>query len=426
MLLMGDKNISHKVNTRSETRLRGKVVHSPIKHSPFKSYAGNSKTKTAVNSESKFIAKESQRKSSNMEQELAELKERLAGVEAFRNLITELEDRVSTGQVQVRELREQNELQREKIRELERGNNVRVPGPQNVAPMGDNAMNVNLLGNFLNGFQRLNTDYRRPEFDNQESQNPREFINRLERYFGVVGTREETKLIVAEDSLKGLAKLWLDARVDSFATYEEFKNSFLEVYDSATYRMKAKLNWSLRRYNPRVEGLQEYFLKQLKEAKYIFPDISVKAINTELAQQFPENIRASLATADFADNEIISNALAYLDLGSDARYRQKTNRDIPENNHRNREGIRNMDVMHDRHYEENNAREQYNGRQGFENQQVRANAYHGPQNYHRGRGRGGNFGNRQGVNAGFVMPDLNRPPPNVNYQNQPRNARDLN
>lgn len=432
---MGDRKVEKRVNTRSVTKSRSEFKYEPLKYSPLKHTPVKLLKRTPVNISNKTLIKPSTAKpktndlanntkdekmgiegdkAESMERELAEMKERLAGIDMFRNALEELKGKVLASETRVRELREQNEVQQNRIRELERGNNARNPDAPNAVPGRNNALNENFLENLINGLQRQNIDYRRPEFDNRDSQNPKEFVNQLERYFGVVGTREESKLIVAEDALKGLAKLWVEARATSFTTYAQFKESFLETYDSATYRMKAKLNWSLRRYHSREGGLQEYYLKQVKEARYIFPDISAKTINTELAQQFPENIRVSLATADFSQNETISNALAYLDLGSD---RQKANKDISENQHRNKEGVRNVGVARGGPYGGQDARKYQNSRE-FENQN-RGNPY-----YSNGRNYG--FDNQRGAPSRFQMPDVNRPPPNFNRSSAPRNEPSLN
>lgn len=419
------------------TRSRAPVLHSPLPQVKKRNASnlaqanyssigvkGNSDAKNSlsrkntgsVTAETSFVIEESRaRDPIRMEQQLEEFQRRLADVETFQQKITALENKITAGELRIEDLRAENDRQKGKIQELEN---------RNVAPEPNNVANDNMIGNLINSLQRLNTQCRRPEFDGRDAQNPKEFIQKLERDFEISGTRENSKLVIAEDAMKGLARLWLDARGTRFGNYQEFKDAFLETYDSSTYRMKAKMQWSLRRYSQKYGGLQEFFLNQVKEAKYIFPDFSARAINIEIAQQFPENVRSSLATADFTNNETISNALAYLDTGSDHREKKKVGNDMGDNSYRTKEGVRNIDVARGDPYEKEYTRG--NDHRWETKYQARENVAQNSHNNFRGQ-QGGNFaGNRNNRgNAAFAMPNLSQPPPNY-HQNRAQNARHLN
>lgn len=423
---------------RIQTRAKAKVVHSPVvPRRVFKGAAKDKSIKSSSPSISKELRKFKEKKledtviigdvnkhnldksSLEMEGEMENLKRRLLDVEGFRNTITELMGKVTAGEEDMRELRNENERQRQKIVELENRNLVGDRNARENAPQGDNA---NILGNLINGLQRLSTDSGRPEFGDAEA-NPQEFIDRLERYFRVAGTNESMKLIIAEDALRGVAKLWLDARLTRFDTYAGFRGAFLEHYDSSTYRMRTKLNWSARRYNSRMGSMQEYYLRQIKEARFIFPDVTSKAINTELAQQFPESVRSSLAVADFSNNDTIFNALAYLDMGGEHRDRKRAGQESGDNFNKIRENVRKMGTTENQRYYDANGRgndeRRWQGGQGRNTESNRRHEYDWRSRDH----AGWNSNARQ---ATFQMPNTNQPPPNWNRADRQQDARNLN
>lgn len=170
-----------------------------------------------------------------------------------------------------------------------------------------------LIKGIVNYLQTLQVTIPLPKFDGLKK-NPIEFIKDLEKYFLRKNVSEDLKLIIVEEALVGRAKLWIDARSGPFINYQHFKDKFLEEFYSIEARMVAKSEWENRRFKGNDNSLQEYYISQLRDAKFCLSALKEFEINYLIVKQLPQRAREVLATIDYLDTSKILQALARLDV----------------------------------------------------------------------------------------------------------------
>lgn len=120
--------------------------------------------------------------------------------------------------------------------------------------------------------------------------------------------------MLVEDALIGRAKLWHDARVFPFVSYSHFKEKFLEEFYSIEARMVAKSKWENRRFESIDNSLQEYYIEQVRDAKFCSTSLQEYEVNYLIVKQLPQRAREVLVTIDYMDTSKIIHTLARLDV----------------------------------------------------------------------------------------------------------------
>ena len=201
-------------------------------------------------------------------------------------------------------LRQQTEAQRHELDRL-------IDRDQNVdEPQGD--VGVRLVNALIEGLQLVQIESKPPKFEN-ESRNPCEFIQSLEKYFSIKRVRNDTKLNVVESALEGRARAWFETQRDNFHGYDEFKDGFLREFYSVPIKVKIKTDWLSKRMDSNQGNLQSFFLDQLKTAQYFIPKMESYAVHFCIIQQMPFRTREALVAVDFSDMSKVLQALAQLD-----------------------------------------------------------------------------------------------------------------
>lgn len=277
--------------TPVQTRSRPRVVHTPVSSNVIQ-------------------------KAKKMEEELRRLKEEMANFGQLRNQIEQLttaneQNQDLTRQIQM--LKTQNEQQQAALDQLRN-----APPAQRVT--NNEVISVSGL---INALQQTHIDSNAPEFSDEDSSNPKEYIENLENYFEVKNVTEQYKIPIVESKLQGKARVWWDASKEDVITYDDFKSKFLEKFYSIPIQIKAKGKWSSKRYQKQDGSLQTYFFKQVREAKYFTPKLSQFEINYTIIQQLPWRIRDALATVNMNDLKSVENAISYLDLDFEERENDK-------------------------------------------------------------------------------------------------------
>ena len=204
---------------------------------------------------------------------------------------------------------------------------------QNNAGLNENIMstsrdfgnlNSDLVTGILSHFESLQVNAILPIYDGERG-NPGEFFENLEKYFIRRQTRLEQKIIVLEDALKGRAKRWYEARANPGCGYEQVKAALLEEFFSLEARIKAEMEWTTRKFSTADKSLQEYFIEQKRNAKFVAPRSEESEINFKIIRQLPSRARDILATIDFSNTEKIIQALSRLDISfSESRQERPT------------------------------------------------------------------------------------------------------
>lgn len=217
------------------------------------------------------------------------------------------DDTIETLRAEVARLRELNDVQSAQLIQLHRVANNN----------GDNDSQI--VRELINGLRTINIDIKVPKFD--ESENPNQFIERLQRFYTVKSIPNDGKLSVLEGSFEGRARAWFDTQKNTFINYEDFQTKFLAEFYSIPVRVKIKSSWLAKRFDGNKGNLQTYFLNQIRDAQYFIPRLEAYELHYTVIQQMPTRIRDALATVDFSNFDKISQALSQLDL----TFQEKTN-----------------------------------------------------------------------------------------------------
>lgn len=204
------------------------------------------------------------------------------------------------------------------------GRNIDNSDSQNNPPRPNNDQNTDvnrdLVDGILSHFETLQVSIALPTYDG-ENGNPIQFLEKLEKYFVRKNIKECQKLLIVEDSLKGRARVWYEARFNPFITFNHFKHIFNEEFYSLEARMKFKTEWAAKKFKPNTDrSLREYFLEQTRAAKYITPRLDDYEINYTIIKQFPQRVRDALSTVDYSRSDVISQALTRLDTSHSETY----------------------------------------------------------------------------------------------------------
>ncbi|KAM5158351.1 activity-regulated cytoskeleton-associated protein [Mantella aurantiaca] len=91
-----------------------------------------------------------------------------------------------------------------------------------------------------------------PEFDANMSEDPRDFLVNLEKYFKRSGWNEKIWLSQVDNHLKGAAKKWWEYRQETIDNWHDFKVSFLQYCERLVVReaIKRDLDLPQRRWEP--------------------------------------------------------------------------------------------------------------------------------------------------------------------------------
>ena len=173
-------------------------------------------------------------------------------------------------------------------------------------------VNTTLVEGILGHFENLQVLVPLPTYDGVRN-NAVEFIEKLKRYFIRKKIREDQKLLLAEDALKDRARIWFEARVHPFIDFDHFCSVFLNEFHSVEARTRAKSEWASRKFRNQDRSLYEYFVDQVRAAKYFTPRLDPYEVNYTIAKQLPRHARDILAVVNFAETDRVAQALAHLD-----------------------------------------------------------------------------------------------------------------
>ena len=279
-----------------------------------------------------------------------------------------------------------------------------------------------VVSGVISHLQYLQLDVKPPKFSDENVSNPNEFLVELEKFFQFKNVKEEHKVIVTESLLDGRARIWANSGAQIFRNFKGFREAFLNEFYSIPIRAKLKNQWLSRRYRANDGSYQEYFYKQLRNAKYFEPELTTYEITFSVIQQFPSRVREALASVNYENTEAVLQVLARLDALQRERDGDRRHNNAWEGNQNNyannypaenqyHRRVQQIQIgrTQDQEYRNSDSRNnsfmynnRTNGRNHFRYQQQQARASYIPyQRYP-------------------VMPDTRYPPPN--YQSGPSGA----
>ena len=251
--------------------------------------------------------------------EAATAKQGNDGLRKQLNKLIELNERLL---LEKEERENQNLVDSRLSNNINNQSNIKTGIQQNVVSSGaeniSNNVNSDLVQGILDHFRSLQVQINPPIY-NGESGNPVEYLDDIEKYFLRKRVAWDQKLLIVEDSLKGRAKAWYEARLTPFMDFAHFKSIFLKEFYSVEARVQAKAEWDSRRFKVTDGTLLEYFTDQRRIAKYFKPSLDAYEGNYGIIKQLPQRARDALAVIDYADTELIAQALSRLDASYKAK-----------------------------------------------------------------------------------------------------------
>lgn len=184
--------------------------------------------------------------------EIAALNQQLADRTASEN-----EARVQLQQIQqqLQELQQQQQQNqrnedRRQVEHQVQNENVVVPPQRDYA-----AEFVALIGNV----QVNQIDVSIPSFSDENSVNPLEFLDEVERYFRMRQIANDRKVHIVTMFLKNKTRSWIELQ-NVFENYDQFKTAFTDKFCTVEVQVKTKNRWLNNRFNPQQhENLQSFF-----------------------------------------------------------------------------------------------------------------------------------------------------------------------
>ena len=174
-----------------------------------------------------------------------------------------------------------------------------------------------ILGNMYTG----QLDIKIPQFKDENSGNPLEFLDDVTRFCQIKKINDECKFKILSVMLQRKARIWFELQ-SSFHTFDEFKKSFIDEFYTVAIQVKIKNKWLNTKFNSNDDkSLQTFYYKQMKKSKYLLPVMTDFEKNYSIVQQFPSGVRKSLASINYNDNNVIVLALANLDEIHDEKRR---------------------------------------------------------------------------------------------------------
>ena len=150
-------------------------------------------------------------------------------------------------------------------------------------------VNTTLVEGMLGHFENLQVLGPLPTYDGVRN-NPVKFIEKLKRYFIRKKFREDQKVLLTEDALNDRARILFEARVHSFID-DHFCSVFLNEFHSVEARTRAKSERANRKFGNQDRSLYEYFVDQVRAAKYFSPRLDPYEVNYTIAKQLPRQAR---------------------------------------------------------------------------------------------------------------------------------------
>ena len=118
--------------------------------------------------------------------------------------------------------------------------------------------------------------------------------------------------------------------IDPRETFDEFKNKFLCEFYSVQARLELKDKWAGAKFRPQDKSMNDYFTAQVREARYVAPDIDISEINFRIIKQLPTTAK-----------QIFAQALPRLDIAYKEQNHEKSN--SVQNPRSSNNAIRNID-----------------------------------------------------------------------------------
>lgn len=139
----------------------------------------------------------------------------------------------------------------------------------------------------------MQIEVKMPEFSDENSSNPLEFIENFERFCLMKYIGNNNKLRVLNAALHGKARHWYELQ-QNILDFVHIKTTFQNEFNNTTIQINFKDKWLSKRFNSKEDkSLQTYYYKQLKQANYLRPKLTQYEKNFSIIEQFLISARKS-------------------------------------------------------------------------------------------------------------------------------------
>lgn len=170
------------------------------------------------------------------------------------------------------------------------------------------------------------TDISMPTFSgNNQEEYPKTYLERLDQYFQKKRVREEDKITLVENSLKGSASIWFNTINYLCDNYNAFTVMFLEEYWPSELQLKIWSQFSTTGRVPNIQSYRNYFGTWAQRIRQLdTPRVTEAQMITTIARHYPGYIQAML----MGMSEKTYSA-AYQVLNKEDTYKIEVQKDVP-------------------------------------------------------------------------------------------------
>lgn len=149
-------------------------------------------------------------------------------------------------------------------------------------------------------------------FSPNGSLHPVAFIRKLKELFESAGVPAERQVNLAINGLRGSAAVWAEVKRDDFRDFATFKKFFLARYWNSDKEREAyqKLHFGVYHEG---ESKADYFMRMVKEARYLSNKVSERDIVKLLINHFPNDIKRGILNSGLKTVDEIDEHLRTID-----------------------------------------------------------------------------------------------------------------
>ena len=230
-----------------------------------------SKTKNAkkIRVTKKAVVENNKTNKKNSIANMADVQQQREELERQRRELEQMQARIAAQQAELNNsraaLEEQNrqatqaqqELAAQRA-EIERARIGQNPVQANaIQQVNQNALD---LGVIIGNVQTMHLDIKVPEFRDEKTTNPLQFLEDAERFFKIKNIiNDQNKLNVINVLLHGKARAWLELN-NGFQSFALFRENFEREFYSIPTQVKIKSLWANRKFNNQEGNLQTFFI----------------------------------------------------------------------------------------------------------------------------------------------------------------------
>lgn len=145
--------------------------------------------------------------------------------------------------------------------------------------------------------QEVKISSRLPVFNDDGTLHPIDFVNQVEQEFRVLGMSFENFQYTLSEKFGNKARVWSQALLFSFRSFQDFKTAFVQHFWSETKQLDIKLELQATKYTEREGSLVNHFMKYIAMARHIDPPYSESMLIATIARHYPPNVSSVLIGA---------------------------------------------------------------------------------------------------------------------------------